>query len=286
MQKISAEYRFMEYNVLHQAEGYATDEYLAMALDDRKTEIAKIINNTAPDVLFLAERFDEWAGVGEGAVDLMAALDSNYAIIENTVTYSLSAGGTETAINRTPIVYNTNKFKVVESGYLFLTDLKTPEEGQNKRCVTWAILEDITETACKGTRIAVFGTHWSIAKHWSTGESLEYLRVQEAQEMSALIKSEKFADMPIVAGGDFNAHYTATTQTESYVTLLEEAGLTDASAAMATEEKPYIYGGVDHFAVSGCTVEAFTIIWNTLSYASDHNPIHCDVKIEEFYEVN
>ena len=284
MQTLSANYRLMEYNVLHQVEGYATDKYLAMNLADRKDAVAQIINNASPDVLFLAERFEEWAGVGEGAVDLMEALDSNYSIIENTITYPLSAGGTETVINRTPIVYNTDVFKVVESGYVFLTDVRTPEEGSAKRCVTWAILEDITETSCKGMCIAVFGTHWTVSKHWSTGESLEPVRNQEAKETYELINSEKFKDLPVMIGGDFNSTYNADVQTECYVILLNGAGLTDASAAMATEEKPYIYGGVDHFAVSGCTVEKFTIIWNTLDYASDHNPIHCDIKIEK-YEV-
>ena len=289
LRKLSADYRFMEYNILHQAEGYANEKYLSMDLNDRKTEIAKIINNTAPDVLFLAERFEEWDGIGNGSVDLMAALNSDYALIENEITYSLSAGGTATATNRSPIVYNTKVFKVIESGYVFLTDVDPPEYTTAKRCVTWAILEDITETEAKGTRIAVFGTHWSVGKHWTTGESLEEMRIQEAEEMSDLIKSDKFKGLPVITGGDFNSHYTSETKTECYVTLLESAGLVDVSAAMATEEKPYIYGGVDHFAVSGCTVESFTIIWNTLDYASDHNPIYCDIKCDtkiDIYEVN
>lgn len=277
---ISANYRIMQYNILHQVEGYATDKYLAMKLEDRKTEVAKIINNTAPDVLFLAERFEEWDGVGEGSVDLGAALNSNYAFIENTVTYSLSAGGTATAVNRTPIVYNTNKFKVVESGYQFLTEKETIEGGANKRCVTWAILEDITETDCKGTRIAVFGTHWSISSY--KGESWEHYRLAQAEQMVSFITSDKFKGLPVIVGGDFNSTYNADVQTECYANLLAGAGLADASAAMATEESPYIYGGVDHFAVSGCTVKKFTIIWNTLDYASDHNPIHCDIEIQKY----
>ena len=273
----------MEYNVLHQVEGYATDKYLAMKLEDRMTEVAKIINETAPDVLFLAERFEEWAGVGDGAVDLMAALNDHYAIIENTVTYSLTSGGTETVINRTPIVYNTDTFRVVESGYVFLTDLYLPESSNNKRCVTWAILEDVTDSQNRGKRIAVFGTHWSVVKHWTTGESLEYIRVIEAEEVAALVNSEKFAGLPTVVGGDFNAHYTVENKTECYVKLLEQAGLTDASASKATALTPYIFGGVDHIAVKQCAVTHFTVIWNTTDYASDHDPIYCDIKIETFH---
>lgn len=275
---VSAKYRMMQYNILHQIAGYATDKYLAMKLEDRKNAIVEIIQQNEPDVLFLAERFEEWAGIGDGAVDLMEDLGSKYAMIADTVSYSLAAGGVESATNRCPIVYNTEVFRVVESGYEFLTEEGPTEKSQNKRIVTWAILEDITDTNTKGTKIAVFGTHWSIKNNWSTGVSQESLRVQQAQEMAELIQHERFAGMAVIAGGDYNAEHTQTEKFDCYVTLLESADLVDACTSVAADESQ-IYDGVDHFAVSGCQVESFTVIEGTKDYASDHNPIYCDIKI-------
>ena len=269
---VSAKYRFMQYNVMHHAWGNET--LLAVGLEKRTENMVKIITDVAPDVLFLAERHEEYANVGDDSVDMNAALGSNYVFVQDRIENG-------TVVIRVPSVYNALTFRCVESGYIKLTEECSFEQSGNKRVVTWAILEDITETESKGQRIAVFCTHWSTNVQWNDPTiSYAAYKQQQSNEMQALINSEKFEGLPVIAGGDYNATYNSIKKHECYVSLLEGAGLVDASASLATEENSYVYGDVDHFAVSGCTVESFTILWNTTDYASDHNPIYSDMKFE------
>ena len=258
----------MQYNILH--EGYASQEYLKIGLENRKNNVATAIKEVFPDVLFLAERFEEWDGIGEGAVDLMKALPPCYAMVENKATYQTSLQEQVTVTNRTPIVYNTETFRLVESGFRFLTEEVSTERSGNKRGVTWAILENVTATEVTEKRIAVFGTHWSTNTHWKTRESLGSYKQAQADEMQALIMDSKFSGLPVVVGGDFNVSRTVCY--EFYHSLLAGCNLTDAASAVS-ENLPDL---VDHFAVSHpLTVLNFHL--KEVICASDHFPIYCDV---------
>lgn len=261
-------YRLMQYNILH--EGYASQEFLKIGLENRKNNVASAIAEVSPDVLFLAERFEEWDGIGEGAVDLMAALPSHYAMVENTVTYGGESQEGVTVTNRTPIVYNSETFRLVESGYQFLTEEVPTARSGNKRGVTWAILENVTLSDAKGSRIAVFGTHWSTNTHWRTRESLGIYKLAQANEMQALIQSSKFSGLPVAVGGDFNVTYAECY--EFFSSLLNGCNLTDA-ASSAIENAPNI---VDHLAVSN-QFTALSFCLKEVKDASDHFPIYCDV---------
>lgn len=252
-------YTLMQYNILHQKDGWGPADLLALGLETRKTNVVKAIKDYTPDVLFLAERHDEWAGVGESSVDLGAALGADYAIVEDLITYD-----GVTAVNRTPIVYNTKTFRCVESGFLKLTEEATFAASNNKRVVSWAVLEDITDTNAKGQKIIVLCTHWS------AGDTLQSYRIQQATEIKDLINTKfkqfPYVGVPVIIGGDFNSGYEST----EYQTMINGSALIDTDTTNTAR--------IDRFAIYGCDVVSCTT--KAVSNASDHHPIYCEIKIE------
>ena len=266
----SAQYRIMQYNILH--EGYASQAYLDIGLENRKNNVVAAIKSVSPHILFLAERFEEWDGIGKNSVDLMRDLGSDYAMVENAVSYPLEMGDMAVVANRCPIIYNAKTFRLIDSGYLFLTEEVATEKSGNKRGVTWAILEERTETNGKKSRIAVFCTHWSTNTHWKTRESLIAYKQAQSNEMQALISSQKFKGLPVVVGGDFNVTYAMPEFYAVYESLLNACELTDA--AFAVSETPVKV--VDHIAISK-HFEVLDFYFQDVENASDHQPIYCDV---------
>ena len=261
-------YRILQYNVLHQKNGWTRlTQLFEIPFARRAENVARAITDCAPDIVLLAERHDEWNGVEEGsmdgAVDLVELLGGSYAMIEDRITCE-----GETAVNRVPIAYRTDAFKLVDSGFLRLSEESSFQRSQNKRVVTWAILEDVSETETRGTRLAVFNTHWSFSQY--KGISYESIRQAQTKETQALINGEKFRGLPIVAGGDYNAVYNESI----YLELLRECSLHHADM---TVNGRITYNNVDHIAVSGAEVISYVV--HKTNEASDHDPIYCDVKI-------
>lgn len=257
---LSAEtYRIMQYNILHQ--DWAGDYFPNLSFEERANNVANAIIKREPDVLLLTERFEEWAGEGADSVDLLRLLGDHYSILQDRITYEGL-----TAVNRTPIVYNSLRFKCVESGFERLPEAYSFSESANhvKKVLTWAILEDISNTALKGTQIAVFVTHWD-----ATEENNEW-RQKQSEITQAFLNSEKFKGLPMIIGGDFNAVYTES----FYGELLSNCYLTDADMA---NDNAIDYNSVDHIAVSRAGVVSY--VARAVFGASDHNPIYCDIKI-------
>lgn len=256
--KICPSYRVMQYNVLHQKEGWGPVELLVLGLEARKNNVERAIRTLQPDILLLAERHDEWNGAGDSGVNLSADLSPEYAFVQN----SIFCEGI-VAVNRVPIAYRTEVFRCVDSGFLKLMEEASFQNSNNKRVVTWAVLEDITDTDAKGQRIAVFCTHWS------GGEHLQPFRQHQATQTQNLIKqllmNPEYRNLPIVVGGDFNADYHSA----EYQSLLKGCELTDADVN---------FSRIDRIAVSGACVVAFQA--QIVPNASDHHPIYCDIKIE------
>ncbi len=78
----------MQYNILHQKAGWGAEKYLSLGLKARAENVVKAINEADPDVLVLAERHDEWAGIPvdySDTVDLAALLGSRYAFAEDRI---------------------------------------------------------------------------------------------------------------------------------------------------------------------------------------------------------
>lgn len=267
-------YRILQYNVLHQKKGWTRLTHLfEMPFLRRAENVARAITDCAPDIVMLAERHDEWSGVAagamDGAVDLVALLGGAYAMIEDRITYK-----EETVVNRVPIAYRTDVFRLVDSGFLRLSEECSFQQSQNKRVVTWAILEDVRDAEPHGARIAVFNTHWSFAQY--NGTSYESIRQAQTKETQKLINSEKFRGLPVVAGGDYNAVYSESI----YLALLQGCGLHHADM---TANGRITYNNVDHIAVAGAKVASYVV--HKADEASDHEPIYCDIEIHGGYKI-
>lgn len=263
-----ANYRVLQYNVLHQKKGWTPlPQLFEIPFSARATNVAKAITDCAPDIVLLAERHDEWAGIEAGAMDgsvvLIDLLGDSYAMVEDHVTSDDC-----TFVNRVPIAYNTNKFKCVASGFLKLSEECAFHLSQNKRIVTWAIFEDVSSSDSCGTRVAVFNTHWSILEY--RGVSYAEIRQTQSKEMQALINDERFLGLPIIAGGDYNAVYSDSI----YLEFLQNCGLQHADM---TVNGKITYNNVDHLAVSGAEILSYAV--HRAANASDHYPIYCDIKL-------
>lgn len=263
----STTYRVMQYNVTHQKEGWTwMPELFEIPFEERAENVANVIKYIAPDVVFLAERFEEWAGIDTGAVamenggvNLLDLLGESYAIAGNEITHNGM-----TVVNRVPIIYNSSKLKLVDSGFLVLTDEYPFDRSQNKRAATWAIFEDLST----GNRFAVFNTHWSIMSY--NGNDYTEIRAAQSREMQELINSAKFADMPRIVGGDFNAQYHFDILQE----LLNNCGLTHADMAM---NGAITWDSVDHIGITGAEISSYKDY--RFQNASDHPPISVDFVI-------
>ncbi len=254
----------MQYNILHQKSGWGAEKYLNLGISVRSQNVVKAVNAVSPDVLVLCERHDEWAGVTvsySDTVNLSDLLGNRYAFVEDRI----ENGKT---VNRTPIVYNTEKFRCVDSGSEKLGEEIAFETSQNKRVVSWAVLEDIS----KGIRIVVFATHWS------SGQPQTLINTQSAN-MATIIQNvlakKDYARLPVIVGGDFNTTY----DNEAYQSLLSSNGLSDADES-ANGKSGMLTWMIDHIATSGCNTETFVrYLTDYTEQASDHTPIYCDIKI-------
>ncbi len=253
-------YRIMQYNILHQKKGWGADRYLDLGLAVRSENVKRAINEANPHILVLAERHDEWAGIevpySDVSVDLTHDLEKDFAFVENMI-----EGGK--TVNRTPIAYKKNTFRCIDAGSYELGEEHSFERSQNKRVVSFAILEAL-ETS---NRISVFSTHWS------SGQPQELINMQ-SKNMQSVIKnvSNKYSDIPVVVAADFNTLYN----NEAYQSLLSGCSLSDVDRAVNGSDMDCSI--VDHIAIKGCS--ALTFIKPTDAYtdrASDHKPIICDI---------
>lgn len=276
----SIAYRLMQYNITHQKIGWTGIPTLfEFPFEERVENVANAIKSLAPDLVLLSERHDEWAGINTGAVamenggvDLLERLGDGYGMAEDRITYQ-----GVTAVNRVPIAYNSSKLRLVDSGFVFLTEEYSFERSENKRTATWAVFENTDNGSGKGQRFAVFNTHWSIQEY--RGRSLEEIRKQQSKEMQALINHARFGDMPRIVGGDFNAQYHFSVLQE----LLINCGLTHADMKINGK---ITWDSVDHIGVRGAELCSYTRHW--IPNASDHPPIYVDFAIkneQEDYEL-
>ena len=262
-------YYLMQYNILHQKENWGPPALLNLGLQTRAENLVRVIREASPDILALAERHDEWAAVGTGeTVDLGVMLGGAYAFAEDRIEDG-------TVVNRTPILYRSDVFRCRESGSFRLGEEVPFATSQNKRVVSYAVLEDIRDFANNpawGRRIIVFATHWS------SGQPQETVNAQAsstAQAVATVLQKEDYGELPVILAADFNVPYA----NEAYQALLATCGLADADHQIRGEAGMDT-GIVDHIAFLRCSVSAFTKITSeAANSASDHHPICCQIKI-------
>ena len=275
----NGDYRIMSFNLMHHASGWGPEALITLPFTMRVENSAAQINRYQPDVVFLQERFDEWAGIGDGSVDLAEAVGNGYVWVENTVTYPIANGSTETVTNRNPILYNSNVFRLIDSGYLMLSAAVSLENNPTKNSITWAVLEDCTNGENQGQRIAVFCTHWVTTKSQELVDQTELQRTQ-SQETQTVVKNvlEEYGDMPVMFGGDLNMAYSF----EVYQEHLAALGLSDADATVNGASN--VWDIVDHIATSGVKLNAYKKV--EAVDCGDHYPILCDVEMTVYRKGN
>lgn len=273
----SGDYRIMSYNIMHHATGWSGQpKLLELPFATRAMNVAWQVQQSQPDILFLQERFEEWANVGANSLDFVKVLGEEYVLLENYITYPTSNGQNERAINRNPIVYNSNTFRLVESGCQVLTEKVSSQSSSTKNSVTWAVLEDITDSENKGQRIIVSCTHWATTGVFTgSGVDDEWLQRLQSEEVQEVLRGvqAKYGDIPLFFGGDLNMHhYWGVYQDHLKALDMKDADATINGAANVQKV-------VDHIAVHGAEINTYNLLSKAVD-CSDHYPIYCDVTIK------
>lgn len=196
--------------------------------------------------------------------------------------------------NNNPIYYKTEKFDLVDCGYIQYDVTMLTGCFYNPRWYSWACLKDKES----GKQLLVITTHfiWKLTdKSLSPEQNTHYAdmyRCESARQIIAFAKKlqEKFPGTPVIATGDFNCNY----ESEAYAIL--KSGLT--SSRDECEEKVNMeyetcnpLGNIpkvdskyafDHiFYSQGITAKHFETLVNPNTYAySDHVPAMLDFIVE------
>lgn len=258
-------YLVMQYNILHHKSGWGAQYLLDLPLATREANVMRVITEKNPDILVFAERHDEWAGVTvdyTSSVDLAGDLAGTYDFAEDRIEGEI--------VNRTPIAYDKKKFRCVESGSYRLGEEIPFDRSQNKRVVSYAVLEDKTKGESDGQRLIVFATHWSSGQP----QTLVNQQSESMQTIIASVLSQKnYAALPVIVAADFNCYYA----NEAYQNLLSGASLVDVEA---TVNPAYLSPIVDHIAVKNAHPTSFLLYQpDYTADASDHKPIFCEIQI-------
>jgi len=243
------DYRLMQYNVLVEFDGWGSGGKLNPSVDVRKEIVASAILGYSPDVLVLCEIFDQWRA------KLPPLLESQYTLVQGD-----RADGEP---NRTPILYKTDKFQLIDSGY---TDIEKAAGLINRRVVTWAVLKDKTT----GEQLVVFGTHLTSHQD-ATGEAD---RITEIKKMRKVIEDVTAKhNGHVILMGDFNSYVGSS----AYNAIETETGLTNVIKTLASAMKTVDYVFLDDTMTSENIILNYN---NQTEFGSDHRPVICDIKLK------
>ncbi len=238
------EYRFMEYNVLVEYPGWGSEKVRNPEVEVRKEVVASMILGYSPDVVVLCEMFENWSQ------QLPTLVDHEYTCVQ----WSRSA----TVSNRTPILYKTERFNLLESGY---TDINV-KVSENYRVVTYAVLQDKQSNE----KLVVFGTHFE-----STSEAD---RLAQVPKLKAAIDPviARHSGATVVLMGDFN---TAEYKSDNRAYAALESTFTN----LKNPVKSHAFASIDQVFVSKtATVNKTNIEINKYAnLASDHKPVIVDI---------
>lgn len=237
-----ADLRFMSYNILAEFEGWGSSGKIPSDVNLRKEIVASLILGYQPDVIAFSEFFDTWRA------NLPELISQDYAFV--------CADRADGVSNRSPLAYNKNRVKVVDSGYCELEQTLT----QNRRTITWAVFEDLHT----GKRFAVLGTHLESLPE------LESVRLEQAVKVAELAKEIGMTyQVPTVVMGDFNS----LTESAPYNAFVSTSGLYHVQDASEYAVDHIFYSSEFVLQKSGCEENNYT------EYASDHKPLYADLRL-------
>ncbi len=251
----------------------------------RAKQLAAVYKDYAPDVIGL----QEFSGTVKTNINSLILAMGYKEVPYTTKNKNLAV--------QTPIYYNPNTLKVIDSGYWKYND----NAGDNSKSVAWALFEEIST----GKRFIVGSTHFMWTSP-SLGATLANdARKIDATEMCALLKplSEKY-NAPVIVGGDFNCPLGSDpiniilndnnfVEAEDIAIKTERGGTHHAysefDASTGVCIKYYEATGnyttaIDHVFVydqSKLTVNTFDVVEDYFALAStDHCPIITDITLK------
>ena len=247
------DYRIMEYNVLVEYPGWGCEKVHNPEVEVRKEIIASMIHAAAPDAIVLCEMFENWSE------QLPPLLSPKYGCVAWKRTeddYS----------NRTPIMYNTERFELVEGGYENIAILKT----KNRRVVTYAVLRE-KQT---GEKLIVFGTHFESVLKDHTPAGNEEARMAQVALLRGVVDALLARHQGAVAiTGDFNSGPRKPDH-RAYDALIST--FSDFTNAVGSD--PIV--SLDQMLIdNGMQIKKALIDTSRwVPFASDHKPVICDIK--------
>lgn len=149
----------------------------------RAHRFAEAIKFYQPDVIAMQEMCSDWYKY------LMPQID-NYEVIQTR--YSLFME------NRSPIIYNKDTLKLVESG------LEKYSQGDKNGCrvITYGVFQRISD----GERFIVTSTHLDLIrmKDYDKEKSIMLTQADELIDQTKRL-TERYSNLPIFMGGDYNS---------------------------------------------------------------------------------
>ncbi|MBQ4557381.1 MAG: endonuclease/exonuclease/phosphatase family protein [Clostridia bacterium] len=265
----NSSFRVMTFNILN-------SEDKETRFDAIKTTVSDI----SPDVLGLQE-------CREGFNTLIADIKATgYASVVDKL---VDDPNDSNIINCVPILYNTDRFTLVEGSAGARRFVEKYQESWTKS-LCYCVLEDLTDSQ----RYIVINVHFAVymADYGLTVKEVCAQRVSNANEVLAQIKTMQntYGDIPVIVLGDFNAEeteqayrvLTSELSDTNYISYVGSAFNTSSHTTLTIEQT----GGypIDHIFVSGndFSVSACLPYITETSYsASDHYPLLADLKYSE-----
>lgn len=232
--------------------------------DNRKEEVAGLIQNYKADIIFLQE-----------------VLHNQYLYLQyllNYGTYGVGRDDGKEAGEYAPVFYNKARFLALNQGHFWLAeDPARPSKGWDAACIriaTWMELKD----KLSGDTVLVINTHFD---HMGDTARLESAR------LIADFCYQKAGNHPLIVCGDFNC----TLDSPALKTLRSNASLLTGQATANRENLPgFTYCGFDGkgkdgdiidfiFYRSFATAGNYAIITDRKgrNYPSDHLPVYLEL---------
>ena len=251
--------------------------------EDKETRFDAIkatVGDISPDVLGLQE-------CREGFNTLIADIKTTgYASVVDKL---VDDPGDNTIINCVPILYNTERFTLVEGSAGARRFVEKYQESWTKS-LCYCVLEDLTDSQ----RYIVINVHFAVymADYGLTAKEVCAQRVSNANEVLAQIETmkEAYGDIPVIVLGDFNAEETeqayrvliSELSDTNYISNVGSAFNTSSHTTLTIEQTggypiDHIFVSVNDFSVSEC----LPYITDTSYSASDHYPLLADLKYSE-----
>lgn len=171
--------RIMSSNVLVHIKSWGGEQ-----VKPRAQRYAEVVKHYAPDVICMQEMCSDWYKY------LLPQIEKNYQLIEPKHSVFQK--------NKTPIIYNKTKLNLIESRVVRFS------KGDNNGCrnVTLGVFERKSD----GKKFAVLSTHFDLIRmnNYDKEKSIMLLQCEEFVSVVKSIK-EKFGNIPVFMGGDYNS---------------------------------------------------------------------------------